>query len=140
MKPDLQPDVVLEIGGRGYPLRFGQHAIYLIEQACGKGIDSFDTMPRFSLYYCMLYAGLECARLKYQTRPQPWTLFEASELADAAGGVLALSAKILEAWLQAFPQMRAPIVDGAGKAIEKKTETGTTEIGASASATPSSGD
>lgn len=102
----MMSDRTIEIGGKAYTIRFGQYALFLLEQASGKSVEQFGAMPNFSALYLLLYAGLECARLKYRNRVQPWTLLEVGELLEEAGGMAALSASVMDAFFMAFPQQR----------------------------------
>lgn len=116
----MNADRTIEAGGKTYTIRFGQYAIFLIEQASGKGIETFEAVPRFSVLYLMLYAGLECARQKYRSRPQPWTMPEVGELIDAAGGIEGMQATIMDAWFAAFPEAKARVEAAMKEAGQEK--------------------
>lgn len=105
----MNADRIIQAGEQTHVIRFGQYAIFLLEQASGKSVAQFSEMPPYSAAYLMLYAGLECARQKHKTRPQPWTLDEVGELIVAAGGMATVQSVILDAWVAAFPASKLAV-------------------------------
>jgi|ERR1044071_2169028 hypothetical protein len=129
----MQSDRTIQAGDKSYVIRFGQNALYLLEQELTKlqtqgvlkprkfsktdektgatieldlPIDVADLaqLPRRVGAQVGLYAGLEGGRLKYKTRPQPFTVEEAGEIIDAAGGFQNVEAAVIESFKAAFPQ------------------------------------
>lgn len=119
-KPQPGVDRTIDVNGQPLTIRFGPYALFLIEQASGRSIETFEGVPNFTAFYLILFAGLECARQKYRSRPQPWTMDEVGELMESAGGMEALSGPVFDAWFAAFPKAKAALTKATPEAEEQQ--------------------
>lgn len=129
----MQSDRTIQAGQHSYTIRFGQNALYLLEEHLTKlknagtlqprkfkhadpktgasvemdlpiGVEDLSQLPRRLGTQIGLWAGLEGARRKYKTRSEPFTIDEAGEIIDEAGGFQAVEATVVESFAAAFPQ------------------------------------
>ncbi len=114
----MNPEHSIEIGGRAYPLLWSTNAAYQLElhlkqNKMGTLVDFMSQLgtPGSVLNLTLLFwAQLEGARRKTNGRYQPYTIDEAGDLIDKAGGLGAdglvvekLSA-VMEAFYAAIPK------------------------------------
>ena len=113
-------DRTINLGGREFKTRYGHNAMVLIEEhlcklvtegvikslspQLGVGVWDMGQLPRRVDVQITLWAGLETARKKYNTRPELFTLEEVGDLIDEAGGIVAVNSQVMEAFKIAFPE------------------------------------
>jgi hypothetical protein len=128
----------IEIAGRPYPVMFTSNALFRLEKETGVATAVLGTLllhQRAGLRELqqILWAGLEGARLKYGTRPMPFSVDEVGDLIDEAGGALvvwdmdgAIVKAVMDAFQDAFPKAKRPedgstvIPEKAGKKSGKR--------------------
>lgn len=131
----MQSDkTITTLDGKTLQIRFGQNALYLLEEHLAKlhqqgvlrsrkfsytdektgntveldlaiGVEDLAQLPRRLGCQVGLWAGLEGARKKYKTRTQPYTIEEAGDIIDDCGGFQAIESTVIEAFKAAFPQL-----------------------------------
>lgn len=110
----------ITIGSKTYPILYSANALRRLERETGHptsriGILLLTGQGGFDLLQCVLWAGLEGARLKHLTRPNPYTVDEVGDMIDDLGGAetawdiesvppAPMATAVLEAWQSAFPQ------------------------------------
>lgn len=130
----------LTFGKVTHPVAFTSNALYKLEKETGLSTERIAFMMAtgragFQMMQVILWAGLEAARLRNNTRREPFTLEEVGNLLDEEGGSAVvwaaeddgmekqadgskiqvrerrelhpIGAAILEAWASAFPKPRA---------------------------------
>ncbi len=109
----------VQIGNTVVSIQYSSNALRLLERQTGKtvqqiGLYLVSGRGGFGLLQEILWAGLEGARLKHNTRPAPFTVDEVGDLIDDhEGGAAAVWAEngliataVLDAWLEAFPSKK----------------------------------
>lgn len=111
----------IKVGKHTFPVLYSANALRRLERETGHpthriGILLLTGQGGFDLLQCVLWAGLEGARLKLNTRPNPFTIDEVGDMIDELGGpevAWDLDAKptpapmataVLEAWHSSFPK------------------------------------
>ena len=128
----------ITIGTKVYPILYSANGLRRLERETGHptsriGVLLMTGQGGFDLLQCVLWAGLEGARLKYLTRPSPYTVDEVGDMLDDLGGPevaweladsvpdpatgkyagASLAVAVLEAWQSAFPkQVRRDLPKG----------------------------
>lgn len=92
-----------EAGGKTYTIRFTQNALYRLMRETRAATGAFQGRVGLVEIQMMLWAGLEGARLKSASRPEPFTLDEAGDLIDEMGGIAAAAEVVLDAFKRAVP-------------------------------------
>lgn len=112
----------ITIGRKTYPILYSANALRRLERETGHptsriGLLLITGQGGFDLLQTVLWAGLEGARLKFLTRPNPYTLDEVGDMLDDLGGPETawdieatppspMATAVLEAWKSAFPKQQ----------------------------------
>jgi hypothetical protein len=112
----------ITIGRKTYPILYSANALRRLERETGHptsrvGLLLLTGQGGFDLLQCVLWAGLEGARLKNITRPNPFTVDEVGDMIDDLGGPetawdieakppAPMAIAVLEAWQSAFPKQQ----------------------------------
>lgn len=110
----------IKVGKFTFPILYSANALRRLERETGHpthriGILLLTGQGGFDLLQCVLWAGLEGARLKHATRPNPFTLDEVGDLIDELGGPevawdiesepkAPMAVAVLAAWTSSFPK------------------------------------
>jgi len=129
----------ITIGNKVYPILYSANGLRRLERETGHptsriGLLLISGAGGFDLLQCVMWAGLEGARLKLLTRPNPFTVDEVGDLIDELGGPEVawdiedgsnpktgwkgsqMAVAVLEAWQSAFPkQQRRDLPKGDAK-------------------------
>lgn len=122
----------ITIGSKAYQILYSANALRRLERETGHptsriGILLLTGQGGFDLLQCVLWAGLEGARLKFVTSPQPYTVDQVGDMLDDLGGPEVawdieakppspMATAVLEAWRSAFPsKARKDVPKGDGK-------------------------
>lgn len=110
----------IKVGIKTYPILYSANALRRLERETGHptnriGVLLLTGQGGFDLLQCVLWAGLEGARLKHLTRPNPYTVDEVGDLIDDLGGPetawdlesvppAPMATAVLQAWQSSFPK------------------------------------
>jgi hypothetical protein len=118
----------IEVNGKAFQVRIGWNAVRRIEEALGEpvqdvGVKMMAGRSGIRELGIIFWAGLETARLKERTRPNPWTIEEVGDLIDEAGSPAffdQIYPKLMVAFSEAFPP--AKLLAEGQKAAKKGGE------------------
>lgn len=134
----MNPERTIEIAGRAYPLAFTTNAtfqlgLYLRQNELGTTKEFVNRltsgkadMVEIQLFF---WACLEGARRRTRWRNQPFTVDEAGELIDKAGGLESLSTDLVEAITAAAPDAKDGTEGSPPKNARPASSTGTRSPG-----------
>jgi len=104
-------------GGRAYSIVYNSNALFRLEKETGYSIQQIGFLllngrGGYALMQQILWAGLEGARIRNITRPNPFTVEEVGDLLDTEGGPAMIwendkhpvAISIMDAWISAFPK------------------------------------
>lgn len=110
----------IKVGKATLPILYSANALRRLERETGHptqriGILLLTGQGGFDLLQCVLWAGLEGARLKLGTRPNPYTVDEVGDMIDELGGPevawdidakppAPMATAVLAAWSSSFPK------------------------------------
>jgi len=110
----------IKVGKITFPVLYSANALRRLERETGHptqriGVLLLTGQGGFDLLQCVLWAGLEGARLKLGTRPNPFTIDEVGDMIDELGGPetawdieavppAPMATAVLQAWQSSFPK------------------------------------
>ena len=143
----------IKVGKHTFPILYSANALRRLERETGHpthriGILLLTGQGGFDLLQCVLWAGLEGARLKLGTRPNPFTIDEVGDMIDELGGPevawdldavppAPMATAVLASWHASFPKKaRTDLPKGDGPKNDDAPSPAATSGGATVATEP----